>query len=205
MASIVKNNPESDPAARAEAINKAVRDSYYGMTTADYQKQKENPDGTKIWLGHALASPGVIYGTGIGDDGSGGGGSGGGGSRGKTVSDYYSAILGQLGNSGVNPEKITYEALGYEMPTEVEIAQKISEYLRPNYDRAISSRRAQTTQNRAALDIDAASRGMGSSTWLTDAKNRQALAEAADIAGLESDYGTNLAQNVYNMYNQILP
>jgi hypothetical protein len=124
--------------------------------------------------------------------------------KGLTVSEYYNNILAQLGGSGITPEKITYEALGYEMPTEVEIAQKISEYLRPNYDRAISSRRAQTTQNRAALDIDAASRGMGSSTWLTDAKNRQALAEAADIAGLESDYGTNLAQNVYNMYNQHL-
>lgn len=122
-----------------------------------------------------------------------------------SLAEYYNSILGNLqGSEMANPEKLTYEAIGYDMPTEVEIAQKISEYLRPNYDRAISSRRAQTTQNRAAIDVDAASRGMGSSTWLTDAKTRQMNAEASDIAGLESDYGASLAQNVYNMYNQHL-
>lgn len=124
--------------------------------------------------------------------------------KGASVNDYYNSILKSLGSSAITPERINYESLGYDMPTEAEIASKISEYLRPGYDKAISARRAQTDQNRAAIDIDAASRGMGASTWVTDAKTRQMNAEAADIAGLESDYNANLAQNVYNMYNQHL-
>ena len=130
--------------------------------------------------------------------------SGGSSSNKMTLNDYYNSILGSLGSSAITPEKIGYDSLGYDMPTESEIAGKVSEYLRPGYDRAISARRAQTGQNRAAIDIDAASRGMGASTWVTDAKTRQMNAEAADIAGLESDYNANLAQNVYNMYNQHL-
>ena len=127
-----------------------------------------------------------------------------GGSKGASVNDYYNSILKSLGSSKILPDTITYEALGYTMPTQTELSAQIAEYLRPQYDSAISSRKAQTTQNRAAIDIDAASRGMGASTWVTDAKTRQMNSEAADIANLESNYGSTLAQNVLNLYNQHL-
>ena len=119
-----------------------------------------------------------------------------GGSKGASVNDYYNSILKSLGSSKILPDTITYEALGYTMPTQTELSAQIAEYLRPQYDSDISSRKAQTTQNRAAIDIDAASRGMGASTWVTDAKTRQMNSEAADIANLESNYGSERAEPV---------
>lgn len=64
--------------------------------------------------------------------------------------------------------------------------------MRPSYDLAIEGRRKQTDTNKANIDVDAASRGMGSSTWTTDVKNRQQNAEASDIASLEAAYAQQL-------------
>lgn len=130
--------------------------------------------------------------------------SGGGSSKKQTVADYYNQIIKQLGNTSLTPSEITYDPLDYVLPSQVELSQQIAEYLRPQYDSAIKNRQQQTSQNRAAIDVDAASRGMTSSTWTTDAKNRQAISEAADIASLESAYGSALAQNVLDLYNQHL-
>lgn len=127
-----------------------------------------------------------------------------GGSSGKPVNDYYNAILAQLGSSTITPETITYTPISYTVPEQEALAAQIAAYLRPQYDSAIASRRTQTTQNRAALDVDAASRGMGASTWVTDAKTRQLTSEAADVAALESGYGAALAQQVQALYNQHL-
>lgn len=65
--------------------------------------------------------------------------------------------------------------------------------LRPAYDAAIAQRKQQTDENRAMIDVDAASRGMGASTWVTDAKDRQEQYEAEDIAALEAQYGAAYA------------
>ena len=42
-------------------------------------------------------------------------------------------------------------------------------------------RRRRTGETNAAIDTDAAGRGMGTSTWVTDAKQRQRAGEAADV------------------------
>ena len=64
--------------------------------------------------------------------------------------------------------------------------------IRPSYDKSIESRQQATRANRAAIDADAASRGIGASTWVTDAKNRLATNEARDIANINDDYNSAL-------------
>lgn len=96
------------------------------------------------------------------------------------------------------PERINAERINVDQYSQQELANQIAAYLRPYTENAINARKQQTIKNRAAIDVDAASRGMGASTWVTDSKNRQAQAEAADIANLENTYLGNLNQSVFN-------
>lgn len=100
--------------------------------------------------------------------------------------EYYDAIAAQL-----SPQTIEYTA-----PTLEEIAAQISGYLRPSTDAQIKARQQTTLRQRAATDVDAASRGMLSSTWVTDYKNRLGQQENADIADIENAYRAQLLQGV---------
>lgn len=100
--------------------------------------------------------------------------------------------------------KLSAPSISYSMPSQQELAAQISAYLRPSYDNAIAQRRDQTLYNRAQIDADAASRGMGRSTYVTDVKDQAMDAEASDIASLESDYKSALLQAVQDQYNQHL-
>lgn len=110
----------------------------------------------------------------------------------------YQSIYGQLQGSG------GYTPLSMPEQTLDSITEQLSNVLRPQYERAIAQRYGATKQQKASIDVDAASRGMGSSTWVTDAKNRIMNAEAADIAGMESDYASQLAGDALNQYNNYL-
>ena len=101
---------------------------------------------------------------------------------------YYNEIL----------ESMTPQTIEYQAPTADEIAAQISAYLRPAVDQQIRNRQQSTLQQRASTDADAASRGILSSTWVTDIKNRLMQSEAADVAAAESDYRSQLLQGVYN-------
>ena len=110
----------------------------------------------------------------------------------------YNSIYNQLQGSG------GYTPLSMPEQTLDSITEQLSGVLRPQYERAIAQRYGATKQQKAAIDVDAASRGMGTSTWVTDAKNRIMNAEAADIAGMESDYASQLAGDALNQYNNYL-
>lgn len=88
------------------------------------------------------------------------------------------------------------EELTIDEKSEDELRDSVASWLRPGYDQAIASRKSQTLTSRAALDADAAARGMGASTYVTDVKNRFLSAEASDVASLEADYGAALAKAV---------
>lgn len=105
---------------------------------------------------------------------------------------YYEQIFASM-----TPQTIDYQA-----PSADEIAAQISEYLRPAVDQQIRNRQMSTRQQRAATDADAASRGILSSTWVTDIKNRLYQQETADIAAAESDYRSQLLQGVFNRQAQ---
>lgn len=116
-----------------------------------------------------------------------------------TIDGYYQSFLKTLPN-----EQITYEPVQYAEQTVEGITEQVEKYLRNYYDQSIAERQRATVQQNAALDVDAASRGMGSSTFLSDMKNRQYMAEAADISDMNSDYNATLAQTVQDQYNQYL-
>lgn len=98
------------------------------------------------------------------------------------VPQGYSALVKEL-QSMFQPTPISY---GGASRAELEAG------LRPSYDIAMRNRQAQTATNKANIDADAAARGMGTSTWVTDVKNRQQNAEASDVAMLEADYARQL-------------
>ena len=64
--------------------------------------------------------------------------------------------------------------------------------LRPQYDRSIQELNQQRIERNAEIDVDAASRGMGNSTWVTDAKLRQMRGTEDAIADLNANYNPTL-------------
>lgn len=91
-----------------------------------------------------------------------------------------------------------YEQIYNSMGTEDSIRDSIEAALRPQYDKAIADLQEQRLAQNAAIDVDAASRGMGNSTWVTDAKLQRLKALSANIANLEGDYASQLSSAVYN-------
>ena len=113
-----------------------------------------------------------------------------------TIQDQYNSNLAQM-QGAYNPLSMPEQSLQG-------ITDQLASVYRPQLEQAILSRYGATKKQKAAIDVDAASRGMGTSTWVTDAKNRIMNAEAADIAGLESDYASRLAGDALQQYNNYL-
>ena len=114
------------------------------------------------------------------------------------LQSQYDTILSQLqGSSAYTPLTLPEQSLD-------SITEQLAQIYRPQVERAIAQRYGATKQQKAAIDVDAGSRGMGTSTWVTDAKNRLLNAEAADIAGLESDYASQLAGDALTQYQNYL-
>ena len=90
------------------------------------------------------------------------------------------------------PQKISYTPLD-----EQTLAERISAVLRPVYDKAIAAIFRGNQRQDAELDADAISRGMGSSTFVTDVKRRQDNIAADDVNDLEREYGTKFADQLY--------
>lgn len=91
----------------------------------------------------------------------------------------------------------------YTLPTTNmdEITASVEAYMRNAYDQSIADRKKATEEQRAMIDLDAYSRGMGGSTWVTDAKQRLEDEEADDIAKIEANYQAGLSEAVLNQYN----
>lgn len=106
-----------------------------------------------------------------------------------TVDSYYSQMLETLPS-----QEIGYTDISTERRSREEIAKSIADYLEPYLDKSVSSVKANERSQRAALDADAASRGMTSSTYLSDTKRQVSRAAQADIADLRSAFVSNVAQ-----------
>ena len=90
------------------------------------------------------------------------------------------------------PREISYTPLD-----EKTLAERIGAVLRPVYEKAIAAIFRGNKHADAELDADAISRGMGSSTFVTDVKRRQDNAAADDARELENEYGAELADQLY--------
>jgi len=127
-------------------------------------------------------------GSGGGTGSSSGGGSGHTAPSIPTLEELFSEMLRKY-----LPETVEFTPLSEEV-----LSETIRNWLRPAYEQAIRSRREQTERINAELDADAWSRGMGSSTYLSDVKERQYRGELRDVDALESDYASTLAGHLYD-------
>lgn len=89
------------------------------------------------------------------------------------------------------PQQMSYTPLD-----EKTLAERISAALRPVYEKAIAAIFRGNKHADAELDADAISRGMGSSTFVSDLKRRQDSAAADDVNDLEAEYGARLADQL---------
>lgn len=85
---------------------------------------------------------------------------------------------------------------------DIEMMANIEAALRPQFDSAIADIEEQRIANNAAIDVDAASRGMGNSTWVTDAKLQQLKAQAAQTGDLEAQYSAQLYEALLNAQDE---
>lgn len=77
----------------------------------------------------------------------------------------------------------------------------LSRAMRGSYDKEIQNVKKSTARTNAAIDADSTTRGMGSSTYNTDVKNRNMNEEANRIYGIESDYNAALYSALLNRLN----
>lgn len=101
---------------------------------------------------------------------------------------YYNKVYNTLSQQAPTVE--------YNMTPEAKLRAGIQNSLLPAYRQAIANRQRQTNVERASIDADAAARGMGASTWVTDAKTRRADSEADDIATMQGNYMSTLASRL---------
>ena len=116
------------------------------------------------------------------------GGSGGGSGRTPSYESIFADMLKRY-----LPETVSFTPLDEDV-----LRKTISNWLRPAYEQAIRSRQEQTQRQNAELDADALARGMGTSTYVTDVKDRAYESEAQDVSTLESDYASTLANELYD-------
>lgn len=124
-----------------------------------------------------------------GEEASGGGTSSSGGAA---EAQEFDEILNEM------MEQFSPELIDYRPTDEQTLAEQIALWLRPVYAQSISERERQTERYNAELDADALARGMGSSTYVSDMKNRNFGYEAQDIVEIESEYGATLAKYLFD-------
>ena len=136
--------------------------------------------------------------------------------------DYYNQIRSQL-SSGYTPERVQAQVIEapekvqaqlIEAPEKIQaerinvdrmgidqFASELDKYFQPYLQNAIKQRQEKTAQQRAQADADAYRRGMGSSTYLTDAKLGLEKQEASDLMGYMSDYLSQLGQRALSAWD----
>lgn len=87
-------------------------------------------------------------------------------------------------------------SINYTPRTEAQLRDNLLKAYQASYDQSVNNRKQATRQNRGAIDADAASRGIGASTWVTDAKMRQSDNEARDLTSLRANRDSTIAQQL---------
>lgn len=84
------------------------------------------------------------------------------------------------------------------------LRETIAAWLRPSYEQALKKQEKQAAIYNGKLDADAWSRGMGSSTYVSDLKYRRQNELQENRADLEASYGAALAEQLYNAWEKQL-
>ena len=91
-----------------------------------------------------------------------------------------------------------YDSILASMGDDDTLKANLEAALKPMYDQSVQQLQQQRIANNAAIDVDAASRGMGNSTWVTDAKLRQLRGESDQLASLNANYNNQLYTSLLN-------
>ena len=110
------------------------------------------------------------------------------------LNKYYQQFISEA--EGLPQGETEYTPITTENRTTDEIRSQVAAAIRPTVDQSINTLKSNVTSQRASVDADAASRGMGRSTFVTDIKARLSRAEQENVANIESNYGATLAQRV---------
>lgn len=102
------------------------------------------------------------------------------------------------GNYASLIETLNRYGISFDLPSLSSLYSQLSSFLRPSVDAAIDERRSYGDYTLAELDADAYSRGMGGSTYLSSMKLREYDSIARDVAKLESNYDSKIAEYMYN-------
>lgn len=89
-----------------------------------------------------------------------------------------------------------YNSIYAAMGDDATLRANIEGALKPLYQQNKEDLEAQRIARNAEIDVDAASRGMGNSTWVTDAKLRQMRASESALAALDANYNNQLYSNL---------
>lgn len=115
----------------------------------------------------------------------------------------YNQYLAQMGTPTETPTFGTREDFNAlladikaGMGDDATLKANIEAALRPQYDRTLADLQKQRAMSNAQIDVDAASRGMGTSTWVTDAKLQNLRNAESARADLEANYASTLYGNL---------
>ena len=89
-----------------------------------------------------------------------------------------------------------YDSILASMGDDDTLKANIEAALRPMYEQSLADLNQRRLERNAQIDVDAASRGMGNSTWVTDAKLRQLKDIEGNIATLDANYNNQLYANL---------
>ncbi len=103
-----------------------------------------------------------------------------------TFNQYYQAVR----------DAISVPGISIAVPSRETIKRDYEEALRPNVDLAIEQRRARGEEMMAEMDADAASRGMGASTYIASMKEREGDDVESDVSMMETQYTSALAERI---------
>lgn len=140
----------------------------------------------------------------------------------KQYLSYYNQILSQLGSSSgytpietqviEAPEKLTAHLVTAQDPIESErvnwdrvdlgqYANELDSYFQPYLQNSIKKIWQNAADQRAGVDVDAYSRGLGSSSFGIDAKNTINKAATNAVQSATSEYWNQLGQQAMGMWN----
>lgn len=107
------------------------------------------------------------------------------------------AYEGYLKNSGSSEKSGTFDDFDWDAASDA-VTEQLTKALRPSADSAIKNRRESLKTAREEIDVDAASRGMESSSFVSSMKEREIQGAESDIADIEANYQSTLASNLYS-------
>lgn len=106
--------------------------------------------------------------------------------NGGAFSQYYQAVR----------DAISVPGISVTVPSREMIKRDYEEALRPSVDLAIEQRRVRGEEMMAEMDADAASRGMGASTYISSMKEREGDDVESDVSMMETQYTSALAERI---------